>query len=109
MNPSKQLQTAHQIVNEESPKEGVIAISLFGSVAEGNERLDSDLDIEIVSDHAKAFSYETKLMNGVYVDQITLSKAFLMMRLDQYPYLNHGYLKRKILYDPTGFMKQVME
>lgn len=109
MNSSKQLKVANKIVEKESKKASVIAISLFGSVAEGSETPESDLDIEIIDDEAEKYSYETKQIGGVYVDIVILPKKSIIKRLNEYPYLNYGYINRKVLYDPTNFMEKVRE
>ncbi|MDX9970397.1 MAG: nucleotidyltransferase domain-containing protein [Candidatus Gracilibacteria bacterium] len=107
MNHSKQLKTAYDIAEQESKKEGVIAISVFGSVAEGSEKEDSDLDIEIISENAKEWNYKTLIIDGVYVDLVTTPKDFLLRRIKEYPYLNYTYLHRKTIYDPTKFLRNI--
>lgn len=109
MHPSKQLKVASAIVVEQSKKASVIAISLFGSVAEGMETSLSDLDMEIIDEEAENFSYETKVIDGVYVDLVILPKTSILKRMKDYPYLNYGYTKRKIMYDPSGFMQEIKE
>jgi predicted nucleotidyltransferase len=109
MKSSKQIKVASQMVEKYSKKASVIAISLFGSVAEGRETPISDLDIEIIDEEAEKFSYETKQIGGVYVDLVILPKKSIQKRLKDYPYLNYGYINRKILYDPSGFMQKIKE
>lgn len=96
-----------KIVEKESKKPDVIGINVFGSVARGEEKPESDLDVEIISTSAKEWNYSTKIIDGVYVDYIICPKDFLLMRIEKYPYLSYGQFTNKTLYDPTGFLKEV--
>ena len=42
-----------EIVEKQKKNKGIIAITLFGSLARGEEKPHSDIDIEIISETAK--------------------------------------------------------
>src|SRR6266568_2915381 len=107
MNESAQSKVLRKIIEEESIKTDVVGINVFGSVARGEERPESDLDVEIISTSAKEWNYSTKIIDDVYVDYIICPKDFLLMRVEKYPYLSYGQYANKALYDPTGFIEEI--
>ena len=109
MNESVQSKILKKIVEEESKNADVIGINVFGSVARGEERPESDLDVEIISTSAKEWNYSTKVIDDVYVDYIICPKDFLLMRVEKYPYLSYGQYTNKAIYDPTGFTREIKD
>ena len=96
-----------EIIEEQKKNSKVIAINLFGSVAEGNERPDSDVDIEIIIDKGKEWKWFKQNRYGVHIDFIECSKDHLLHQIEEYPYLCYGYLGEKVIYDPEGFMVEI--
>ena len=97
----------NEIVEEQKKNLDVIAINLFGSVADGKERPDSDVDIEIIIDKGKEWTWIKKNMYGIHIDFVICSKNHLFHQIKKYPYLCYGYLDEKVIYDPEGFMNEV--
>jgi predicted nucleotidyltransferase len=58
----------NEIVEEQKKNSYVIAINLFGSVADGKERPDSDVDIEIIIDKGKEWTWIKKNKYGIHID-----------------------------------------
>tara|TARA_Y100000310_G_scaffold183659_1_gene183788 strand:- start:46 stop:552 length:507 start_codon:yes stop_codon:yes gene_type:complete len=96
-----------EIIEEQKKNSKVIAINLFGSVAEGKERSDSDVDIEIIINEGKEWNWIKQKKYGVYIDFVKCSKNHLLHQIENYPYLCYGYLDEKVIYDPEGFMVEV--
>jgi predicted nucleotidyltransferase len=94
----------NEIVDEYKEDESTLAITLFGSLARGEEREDSDVDIEIISTSAKKWKLLKDKKYGLDIDLVICPKTHLLHQVDRYPYLCHDYLSEKIIYDPTGFM-----
>ena len=99
----------NEIVEEQKKNSKVIAINLFGSVAEGKERSDSDVDIEIIINEGKEWNWIKQNKYGVHIDFVKCSKNHLLHQIEKYPYLCYDYLSEKIIYDPKGFMKDLKE
>ena len=100
----------NEIVAEYKKDKSTLSITLFGSLARGEEREDSDVDIEIVSEDAK--KWELKQDDERYrikIDLVICPKKHLLHQVEKYPYLCHDYLSEKIIYDPKGFMKDLKE
>ena len=97
----------NEIVEEQKNNSKVIAINLFGSVAEGDERPDSDVDIEIIINEGKEWKWFKQNKYGIHIDFVSCSKNHLLYQIEKYPYLCYGYLDEKVIYDPEGFMKEV--
>lgn len=95
----------NEIVQEYKKNESTIAINLFGSFARGEERDDSDVDIEIISDSAKKWELLKDRKYGIDIDLVICPKEHLLYQYEKYPYLFYDYLTERIIYDPTGFMK----
>lgn len=96
----------NEIVEAYRRDESTVAITLFGSLARGEEREDSDVDIEIVSEDAEVWELQQdEERYGIPIDLVICPKEHLLHQFERYPYLCHDYLNEKILYDPRGFMK----
>ena|SRR3989344_8317493 len=97
-----------EIFEEEKEKSGVIAVNVLGSVAQGKENKDSDVDIQIVSESARNWSLENKKRYGVKIDFEIYPKNKLVERVKKYPFLCYIYLNAKTIYDPTKFMEETL-
>jgi len=97
----------NEIVNKYKKDKSTIAITLFGSLATGEERLDSDVDIEIISAKGKKWTWMKKRKYGIHIDFVICPKSHLLYQLKKYPYLCYFYLSEKTLYDPIDFMKDI--
>src|SRR3989344_4499417 len=87
----------------------VIGIRLLGSMARGEERPDSDVDIEIVLGRGREWAWQKKEKYGIHIDLILSSKEHLLHQFAHYPYLCFIDLDKKILLDRTGFLKGMQE
>lgn len=97
-----------QLIERYKLDKSVIAVNLFGSLARGTERHDSDVDIEIISDMATEWSFNTdEKIDGIIIDVVISPKDHLLNRVNNFPFLCYVHSKEKLLYDPTGFMQQV--
>jgi len=94
-----------ELVKEYKKDKSVISINVFGSLAKGNERKDSDIDFEIISTKGKKWKFSKKKIRRIEVDLVICPKEHLKYQVEKYPYLCYEYLDRKILYDPEGIMK----
>lgn len=97
----------NEIVNKHKKDKSVVAITLFGSLAREEERPDSDIDIEIISESAKKWKLLKKKKYGIEIDLVICPKKHLFHQMKKYPYLCYDYLSEKVIYDPKGFMKEV--
>ena len=97
----------NEIIEEQKKNSNVIAINLFGSVAKGKERPDSDVDIEIIVNEGKEWKWFKQNKYGIHIDFIRCSKNHLLYQIEKYPYLCYGYLDEMVIYDPEGFMMEV--
>ena len=96
-----------EIIEEQKKDRSVIAVTLFGSLARGKERANSDVDIEIISTSAKKWQLLKQNKYGIKIDFVICPKKHLLRQMEKYPYLCYDYLHEKIIYDPQGFMKKV--
>ena len=97
----------NEIVEEHKKDKSTLAITLFGSLARGEEREDSDVDIEIISESAKKWELLKDKKYGIDVDLVICPKKHLLHQVKKYPYLCYDYLSEKIIYDPKRFMKDL--
>lgn len=98
----------NEIVEEYTKDKSTLAITLFGSLARGEEREDSDVDIEIISEDAEKWELkQDEERYGIKIDLEICPKKHLLHQFEKYPYLCHDYLNQKIIYDPKGFMKDL--
>jgi len=106
---SVQQKIVDEIVKEWKDKPDVVAINIFGSVAEGRERPDSDVDIEIIIDGKVDWKFENEKRYGLRVDVVLCSKEDLLDIVEKYPYLCYEYIYEKFVYDPQGLMQDVLK
>jgi predicted nucleotidyltransferase len=97
----------NEIVEEQKKNSNVIAINLFGIVADGKERPDSDVDIEIIINEGKEWKWFKQNKYGIHIDFVRCSRNHLLHQIEEYPYLCHIYLDKKVIYDIEGFMVEV--
>jgi len=104
------LKIVNEIIEEYKKDKSTLAITLFGSLARGEEREDSDVDIEIISEDAKKWELkQDDERYGIKIDLVICPKKHLLHQFEKYPYLCYDYLGEKIIYDPKGFMKDLKE
>ncbi len=96
-----------EIVERYKKDKSVIAIALFGSLARKEERPDSDVDVEIISENAKEWKLLKRKKYGIKIDLEICPKKHLIHQMEKYPYLCYSYLSEKVIYDPEGFMEEV--
>ena len=96
-----------EVVKEKKKDPKVVAILLFGSMARGNHNKKSDIDIEIVSNKDALRREFKEKRHGIVVDFEIWPKEKLIKRIDNYPFLSYPYLEEKILFDPTGLVKEI--
>ncbi len=102
-----QRKIVNEMVEEYKRKSGIIAITLFGSLARGDEGAKSDVDIEIISKSAKKWKLLKRKKYGIDIDLVICPKKNLLDQIKKYPYLCYDYLFEKIIYDPEDFMKDI--
>tara|TARA_Y100000310_G_C20296719_1_gene629768 strand:- start:52 stop:558 length:507 start_codon:yes stop_codon:yes gene_type:complete len=96
----------NEIVEEYKKDKSILAITLFGSLVRGEEREDSDVDIEIISEDAKEWKLLKDKKYGIDIDLQITPKNDLLKNFKKYPFLQYSYLNQKTLYDPKGFLKE---
>lgn len=100
----------HKIVQEflERFREdlNVIGMRIVGSVGRGEERDDSDVDLEVIRDDRDDWQWEKQEKYGIKVDFVISSKSHLEMQFREHPYLCFIDLDKRIIYDPTGFLER---
>ena len=100
----------NEIVKKYKKDKSTLAITLFGSLARGEERKDSDVDIEIISEDAKKWKLkQDDEKYGIKIDLVICPKKHLLYQVEKYPYLCYDYLSEEIIYDTKGFMKDLKE
>ncbi|HUO50100.1 MAG TPA: nucleotidyltransferase domain-containing protein [Candidatus Paceibacterota bacterium] len=99
----------HEVVAQLKEDPSVLAINVFGSLAAGKERSDSDIDIEIISDREPEWRMDKEMRHGLEVDYVYTPIGFLNEKVEKYPFLSYVHLKEKVIYDPSGIMHAVQE
>lgn len=78
----------------------VVGLFVFGSVATGTQRTDSDIDmIEIVRAHRPGWGMANERIEGIKVGTIVLTYAVLARSVDTVPYLLHPLCAARLLLD----------
>ncbi len=96
-----------EILEEYKNKPNIIGVRLVGSVSRGEERPNSDVDIEVVKSKGNTWKYTEFVRHGIDIDFVTATKNHLIYQFENYPYLCYIDLDKKILYDPTNILKDL--
>lgn len=94
------------MLNEKKKCPNIVSILLYGSIARGTASKDSDVDIEIIYNKG-VYKSKEEYYHGIKVDFEYWPKQKLLNRIKNYPFLSYPYLEEKILYDPSGFAKDI--
>lgn len=88
----------------------VLGFLLFGSVARGTEREDSDIDVLTVlrADDTKA-GIRNRRLDGIKVGDLSFSLATLEHSVETVPYLLHPLVEAKILLDRDGTIGPLLD
>jgi len=105
---SIQQKIVDEILQEYKDKKEVTAICVFGSVAVGKERHNSDVDIQIVYKDNREWELFKEKRYGIDIDFEVVTKRIHKMLIKKYPYLCYEVLKyHKILLDKEHFMSKI--
>ena len=98
-----------EILEKYKDKSDIIGVRLVGSVSRGDERPDSDIDIEVIKSKGNTWKYTEFVIRDIDIDFVTSTKNHLVYQVENYPYLCYIDLDKKILYDPTGILKDLQK
>ena len=100
----------HELVAEAEGDTNVLGYLLFGSVARGTQREDSDIDvITILQANNPAWGINNTLNEGIKVGDIFLTYAVLADSVEEVPYLLHPLVEAKLLIDRDGRITPLLE
>lgn len=88
---------------------GVLAVLLQGSVARGDSRPGSDLDLLVILAEGAASGFETFHVDGVRVEQHRTTSSELRRTLRLRPELGYGVLEASSLFDRAGVVPAVRD
>ena len=86
---------------------GVVSINFYGSLARGDERANSDIDIELIVEDPSIIKIDIAPKEGIELDIAVVSVGDVLQRVALYPYLNYFRMLEKVLYDPQMLMQRV--
>jgi len=99
-----------QLVADSESNSNILGFLLFGSVAAGSHREDSDIDvITILQTNKPTSGINNTPVNGIKVGNIFLTYEVLAHGVETVPYLLHPFAEAKILLDRDGSIKNLLE
>ena len=111
---AKLMEIARREAKKMGEKENVLAIGVTGSLAAGNARIGSDIDmVVILGKPEKDYSFERKKIEGRYLEIVHISQGLLKKATEscyyKFPPGPWDVYPCKILYDPHGILKNFSE
>mgnify|MGYP000102364350 CR=1 FL=1 len=106
MDTSPHWRVVRELVEEHALDRSIVAIAVFGSLASGTERPDSDVDIEFFSSTASEWSIEEYPHSGLAVNAETTPLAFFEHKIEQYPFLCYAHFRSIPVFDPSGYFNR---
>ena len=81
----------------------ILGLLVFGSVAAGTARPDSDLDLLVVlAEHPEPWGVDKFRQQGIAVERFRFTLEHLAQTCASAPYLLHPFAGARTLYDPEG-------
>lgn len=98
------------LVEQATADASIVGFLLFGSVARGTHREDSDIDVLTVlrADDARA-AIHNRMLDGIKVGDLSFSLATLEHSVETVPYLLHPLVEAKVLLDRDGTVGPLLE
>jgi predicted nucleotidyltransferase len=100
----------NQFVTNAENNPNILAFFVFGSVATGTHREDSDIDVITVYKRNKPESgINNTLIDGIKVGDLYFTHEILIHSVEYVPYLLHPLGDAKLLFDRDGTIKPLVE
>ena len=99
-----------QLVADAESNSNILGLLLFGSVATGTHREDSDIDvITILRKNKPTSGIINTSVDGIKVGAFFLTYDVLAHSVETVPYLLHPFWEAKLLFDRDGRIKDLLE
>jgi hypothetical protein len=106
---SKHDEIVRQLVAEAEADPNVSGFLLFGSVASGRHRADSDIDvITILQTSRPAWGITNTGVDGIKIGNLFLTIEILMHSVETVPYLLHPLWGANLLFDRAGLIQPAL-
>lgn len=105
----KHAEILKQLVADAENSPNVLGFLLFGSVASGTQKEDSDIDtITIFRTNNPASGINNTMTDGIKVGNIYLTYEIFVHSIETVPYLLHPMGEAKLLFDREGSLQPLM-
>jgi predicted nucleotidyltransferase len=99
-----------QLIADAESDSNTLGFLLFGSVATGTQRDDSDIDVITILGTSKPGSgINNTLIEGIKVGNLFITYDILVHSVETVPYLLHPFEKAKLLYDRGGVIQPLID
>lgn len=106
----KHEQVLQELVRDAESDPNILGFLLFGSMAQGTHREDSDIDvISILHTSNPTSGISNKPRDGIKIGNIFFTYTILKQSIDTVPYLLHPLGDAKLLFDRDGQIKPLLE
>ena len=103
-------QILEQLLADAEHNPNVLAFFIFGSVATGTHRVDSDIDtITILRENNPTSGIDNTSVEGIKVGNIFLTYDILVHSIETVPYLLHPLINAKLLFNQEGNVQPLIE
>ena len=106
----KHSEIVDRLVAEAERDPNVLGFLIFGSVASGTQRADSDIDVITILQMSRPTSgINNTMMDGIKVGDLFLTFEILVHSVETVPYLLHPLVDAKLLFDREGSVAPLLE
>ena len=103
-------QILENLLAEAERDQNHLAVMLFGSVAAGTQRADSDLDVITILRASKPGSgLNNTMVDGIKVGNLFLTYDILVHSVETVPYLLHPFCGARLVFDREDTIKPLQE
>ncbi len=100
---------AEEIVGELKRDSSVVGIEICGSLARGEIKPHSDIDIEVTSESVEMHQFIEEFRGEIKVDMSITPLEVLLESVETHPFLLYSSMCVKIVYDLRGILKQIRD
>ncbi len=102
-----QEEIAEEVVEELKKDPSVVGIEIAGSLAKGDIRPDSDIDLGVISESIETHQFVEEYRRGIKIDMSFEPLSILLQSVDTHPFLLYTFILSRIAYDPKGILRQI--
>jgi len=102
-----QEEIADEVIKELMKDPSIVGIEIAGSLASGDIRLDSDIDLGVISESIETHQFIEEHRRGIKIDISFEPLNMVVQSIETHPFLWYTTILSRIVYDPKCHLRQI--